>query len=924
MITSTEHGVKVLNPQSVSEFNPTTGVQVLNKVSVDKDNVDVDKAPVVVYKPTKVKDKAPVKKPTAVMEKPTAVVVKDLTVVVNEKASVKDNDKAPVKKPAAVVEKSAAVVVKDPAVVVNEMASVQVLNKALTVMANDSAELDKYKDKEKEKAPDVVNYKASAALKINAADVKEKSVGNGKKSTVGKDKASSDIPKDKPKNNTPDVVKEGSKPNRKQKFILIVQALSQVLVLRSLKQKFKPEVKSKADVRVLRSKETPVKRKRILSKEDDRKKKGKGKSKEEDFDSELETDEVDSSSDEVDRKRKKLKIKAALKRKRNCSDSLSIDEENIKRLLNKMKKKVKKEESDEEIVPKKELRVDMLNFLSEIGFSSLHNVTIDKIPSKLGRFVVANFNEKTYKLSSDSGDKIELVVAQEIDFLFKVNFLTLFTNMMGMSDGLKGQICLDVVRRLREDCVISDIDWCGYIYDCLQYSKLPLGTNHYLGPLTFLVELELKDNVLGLLELHGEWTEAEDLLKKSEEKLSLIYAEKVMLEEYLRKASLEYLCDGKFLDLQEKYVQLFKDPISFNDDGNGDNDGDDDANDGDGNGDDEDGNLDDDGEGHKDPSGSNPSFGFSKISLDDFGNGSGKSPNNQVVEKESVDPTVKGTVVEGKPAEEYEIMSTPENYTQWLERNAYLVGEIIDSITDEYLYGDLFCENLGRMEVLNQGPLTPERMPTHASNVSPNPKKRVVKPSSYMLSPYMNKKTKVVPKITRLEFILGNSLFAMQGNKMESFSNQVKAQFKGNEGDLALEGYTCLTKTTAMTILDNRAPTYDSKYKQVGDLLKRLFARHLKLYGHNRHSKVGKLKQTIPTLKWRTKGNFQYYGVFTMLYMEAFKGNDNEDKRKQKRAKTRQRNEEDKTRVKNEASNQSRISLIQQGKKAKKKVKDQC
>ncbi|GJU10504.1 hypothetical protein Tco_1132900 [Tanacetum coccineum] len=62
----------------------------------------------------------------------------------------------------------------------------------------------------------------------------------------------------------------------------------------------------------------------------------------------------------------------------------------------------------------------------------------------------------------------KLVAAKEINFLFKVNFLTLLTNTMGKADGLKGQICLDVVKRLRKDSVISDIDWCGYIYDCLR------------------------------------------------------------------------------------------------------------------------------------------------------------------------------------------------------------------------------------------------------------------------------------------------------------------------------------------------------------------------------------------------------------------------------------------------------------------------
>nr|GEY02605.1 hypothetical protein [Tanacetum cinerariifolium] len=147
----------------------------------------------------------------------------------------------------------------------------------------------------------------------------------------------------------------------------------------------------------------------------------------------------------------------------------------------------------------------------------------------------------------------KLIAAQEIDFLFKVNFLTLFTNTMGKADGLKGQICLDVVRRLREDSVISNIDWCGYIYDCLRDGKLSGGTNHYIGPLTFLIELELKDHVVGLLDLHDEWNEAE-------------------------------------------YVNLFKDPISFEDYGNGDNVGDDDDEnvDDDENGDDDGGNVNND------------------------------------------------------------------------------------------------------------------------------------------------------------------------------------------------------------------------------------------------------------------------------------------------------------------------------------------
>ncbi|GKD77111.1 hypothetical protein Tco_1339732 [Tanacetum coccineum] len=195
---------------------------------------------------------------------------------------------------------------------------------------------------------------------------------------------------------------------------------------------------------------------------------------------------------------------------------------------------------------------------------------------------------------------------------------------MCKADGLKGEICLDVVKRLREDTVISQIDWCGYVYDCLRDSKLPNGTNNYLGPLTFLIllyldstnfesvlvvrtrptikswalylmkqrqDLELKKRVVGLLPINSDWTKAEmeeaegfivsaensekeDFFKKAKEKLSLICAERVMLEEYMRKDRLENPSDGKFIGLHEKYFNLFKDPISFEDDGNGNNVGD--------------------------------------------------------------------------------------------------------------------------------------------------------------------------------------------------------------------------------------------------------------------------------------------------------------------------------------------------------------
>ncbi|GJY88851.1 hypothetical protein Tco_0503479 [Tanacetum coccineum] len=599
-------------------------------------------------------------------------------------------------------------------------------------------------------------------------------------------------------------------------------------------------------------------------------------------------DEKEHSKKKPDRKQKKLK--AGLKRKTSgsdASDSSSIDSEVVKQLTSQLIKKVKREESDKESMQKKGLKKLMKNVKKEEShdeskkgknkekqltaeeaayqeylskFPAFHArttpVTHSKIHDMLGipvgghslfnlveretgdEFVkkwAAQFSPKELKQIRVNDIARILVGSKEIDFLFKVNFLTLFTNTMCKADGLKGEICLDVVKRLREDTVISQIDWCGYVYDCLRDSKLPNGTNNYLGPLTFLINKAKMEEAEGfIVSVENSEKESHEILFESHEiqshesheilsdlmrftmnlirgesheilKLSLICAERVMLEEYMRKARLENPGDGKFIGLHEKYFNLFKDPISFEDDGNGNNvgddddgngdDGDDDANDGEGNVDENDAN-----ECDKNPNGNNQSFGFNKISLDDFDNDSGPT------ESEPVDPTKQGTVVDVNTVEEGEntvencgIMSSPEEFTQWLNKNVNLVGEACDSIVTEYLHGDKL-----------------------------------------------------------------------------------------------------LTKTTTMTILDNSPGTYDSKYKDVCDLLSE--SNEIQNESHEIHSEshkihseshkiqsesheirkdlmrlifeshVARVKHTIPKVKWKTKENFYDCGIFTMLHMENFNG----------------------------------------------------
>ncbi|GJW53916.1 integrase, catalytic region, zinc finger, CCHC-type containing protein [Tanacetum coccineum] len=776
MIVAAKHGDNVLNVQPVSEFNPTTGIQVLKPLVKKplvvrdkvKDKASVKKPADVVEKPEKVKDKATIKKPADVVEKPITVVVKD-KVTVKKLAVV-----ATVKKPANVVEKPA----------------------ILTELPKLNASAD-VADKES----DVVNNKD-----------KESDVADKESDVVDKE---SDVDKDKFGAN--ELLSDVVSKKRRRRTELPKPAL-------------KPAVKGNES--------------------------------------------------------KKLKSKSGMKIKmKNSSDSLSsfVDEKELRRILKKLKN-IKQEDSD------------------GIGFNLFHNLAIDEIPSRVGRFCVSNFNSFTYKLSLDFGDSIhvtpskihdilgilmggislfslearpvehefvqswvdqfypkplkkiqvgdiasKLIFAHEVDFLFKVNFLTLFTNTTGRVAGLKGEICLDVL----------------LYFDSTKFDGVPVvrtrpAIRAWNSTLMRQREkLELKEHVLGLLELHDESTgggsmvtsEKENLIKKAKEKLSIVCSERVFLEGCLMTASEKYPGDRKFFDIHQKYAEVFKNPIEFGyhesslgDDRNGDDDtgnGDDDT----GNGDDDDRNGDDDAgvdddvnEGdYNNVDGNDSSVTDKEVRVEDDGkrvvDGNGDGQNDNRGSKKQVESTEKQSVDPTDPTEE-------EN------------GDALDAINLD----------IGRMEESDAGPVTPERLATRVSKLSPSPEKQMVKPSSYLLSPYMNKTTKTLSMF--------DGTYATDEERWENFSAQVSAQFKDNVNGLALNGIDLaffpiclsghfyvvvfnLTKTTSMTILDNSdsGATYDSKYKQACDLLAKILK-----------------------MKWKTETNFRDCGIFTMLHMESYSG----------------------------------------------------
>ncbi|GKA41719.1 hypothetical protein Tco_0734379 [Tanacetum coccineum] len=678
------------NPKVTSKVSKGKSLGVFKykrKTELPKDNQkdnpkdkESDKAPVVAAVVSDESDKATVATPI-LKEKTDDVIEKSTIVKESDKAPiVKESDKVPVVKESDKVMVVAHVLKEKPADVIEKSTVVN----------------------EKEKPAVDVTSKVAKDKEKPIVDVMSK-VGKSK-AIVHNDKALDVVSKDKPKGNPPPVVGKGNATS------VIGKAKNKPSVLKGKVPTELPKKKHKADI----PKDKP---------------KPKDKHKE-------------------DRSKKKLELKMI--KGKMVSDEVDSDEVSFSSFHNVS---IDKYRRGWEGIP--------------VGGISLFSLDVIPIKHEFVRSWVDQFYPKLLKEVRVGDIASKIIYAQQVDFLFKVNFLTLFTNTMGRVAGLKGQICLDVNRRLREESVISEIDWCGYIYSCLEDSELPEKlTLHYLGPFTFLIllyldstkfdkfpvvhtrpairdwtstlirkrqDLETKEDVIGCLDLDNEWTESELQETEAKEKLVSICSERVVLEDLIRKASSDYTGDQKFVELQENYVQVFRDPISFDvdvnfvdggNDSDGDDDGDDDNDDGNGNNDDELNNDNDDGNGNNDEElidedtlGRNPSFGFSKIRLDDFD----KHPSQEGTdaEKESVDPTQEGT-------------------------------------------GDLFGDNSVKMEVSNQGPPTPDRMLTRASNASRSMGKRIVKPSSYLLSPYMNKKTKVVSKITWLEFSIENSLFAMQ------------------------------------------------------------------------------------------------------------------------------------------------------------------
>ncbi|KAI3668959.1 hypothetical protein L6452_40176 [Arctium lappa] len=95
-------------------------------------------------------------------------------------------------------------------------------------------------------------------------------------------------------------------------------------------------------------------------------------------------------------------------------------------------------------------------------------------------------------------DVMRLILqTDDLGFMFKINFMVLFVNLMADCNSL-GSCNLGFLSKLKDDDMLSKIDWCIYIYDKLRISKQRWRRDNdlcfYAGPLIYLTEyMELMD-----------------------------------------------------------------------------------------------------------------------------------------------------------------------------------------------------------------------------------------------------------------------------------------------------------------------------------------------------------------------------------------------------------------------------------------------
>ncbi|PWA75107.1 hypothetical protein CTI12_AA228290 [Artemisia annua] len=486
----------------------------------------------------------------------------------------------------------------------------------------------------------------------------------------------------------------------------------------------------------------------------------------------------------------------------------------------------------------------------------------------------------------------EITSTFDADFIFTINFLTLYASTMGKVDN-GAKVYRTVLQHVKENDVISDIDWCGYILECLRTSRHNWEKLLYLDSTNFTkfqvmrhrptmrswntqamrkrIGMEIKDNCLGKLEHHEEfdpeeeqtglnfykgtdvYTEPlppkrpetkEEFVDKIEEKFENISNEKAELAETLKEGMQKFKGDKTLFSLCKKYKKMFnvldfdlneeekKDEENESDDGDTDDDDSDD-----------DGGADDESDDGKDNDGSERATQTKERKTKNTARKSVTPPEKMITTRskmKSISPPSFSLGISppsNKPAAQTD--TTTVEVTPQVEKRATVETDTTTS------------EPKPKMEKRAR------KIVVEKENKEQEPlAKRIKRPSRYLVSPYNNRKTVLKAPQTPDESIVSEALFSMQGDPYEFvFETEWAwgaATIRDNMQTLAPQLKMDMTRQCikwnckgTSVIIDNSPKAYDAKYKKESDVLKKLFSRYLASHNHEKAVEIASKNTTV-------------------------------------------------------------------------------
>ncbi|GKE10466.1 hypothetical protein Tco_1414017, partial [Tanacetum coccineum] len=421
-------------------------------------------------------------------------------------------------------------------------------------------------------------------------------------------------------------------------------------------------------------------------------------------------------------------------------------------------------------------KVNMKRFMQDLGFSALHSVNIDKLPNHLARFVVRAFDNKTYNFYLKTGvvhvtpEKVHEILGLPIGGISLYDlperreddeFVQLWLSQFAPKKRKQifatdiaeklAFVNLSVVRRIREDTNIAGVDWCDFIHRCLAISHEPnTDSGFYNGPLCFLIllyldstkfdrvpiirsrpaiknwstknmrtrqDLEIEGEAFGKLEFYGEWSENEtveaegfceyaSVLPHTDKKIICEMIEEKLSSISKEKAEVETLLRdaNKEFPNDDNVKQLFEQYKGFFKETV----------------------LLEEAKAQKAPQNVKPKP--AAVNTKEAAEKTKPAENVKELAEKPKEPAGDdyqvvraATIMKAEDRKEFEV----ESFTQWIEGNIDWVGEVRETSLIE-------------------------------------------KPVKPVYSPYMCRRIDVTARCKRVEFVLGNSLFAMDGDKYET------------------------------------------------------------------------------------------------------------------------------------------------------------